>query len=67
MPGVMFWRHDTNGILAASNVTVPSGQTWGWTDSIGSVGLKRILPPPYPEVNVNINVVPAGPNRVRLL
>jgi hypothetical protein len=67
VPGVMFWRHDTNGILAASNVTVPSGQTWGWTDSIGSVGLKRILPPPYPEVNGEINVVPAGPNRVRLL
>jgi hypothetical protein len=67
VPGVMFWRHDTNGILAASNVTVPSGQTWGWTDSIGSVGLKRILPPPYPEATVNINIVPAGPNSVRLL
>ncbi len=25
------------------------------------------LPPPYPEATVNINVVPAGPNRVRVL
>jgi hypothetical protein len=24
-------------------------------------------PPPYPEATVNINVVPAGPNSVRLL
>lgn len=45
VPGVKFWRHDTDGILVASNVTVPSGQSWGWEESIGSVGLKRILPP----------------------
>ncbi len=25
------------------------------------------LPPPYPQATVNINIVPAGPNSVRLL
>jgi hypothetical protein len=72
VPGVKFWRHDTDGILASSNVTVPAGQAWGWEESIGSVGLSRILPTmpepqtpePLPEPS-DFNVVPGWPVRVR--
>jgi len=43
--GVMFWRHGVGGDLQASNVTDPTGQPWGWQESMAAAGLVRILPP----------------------
>lgn len=37
--GARFWRHDEAGLLAASNVTAPEGQAWGWQESLASAGL----------------------------
>jgi hypothetical protein len=43
--GVMYWRHDALTALAASNVTSPSGQPWGWEHSLTAANLLRITPP----------------------
>lgn len=40
--GVLFWRHDTDGKLQASNVTEPTGQPWGWNESLAAAGLKEL-------------------------
>jgi len=43
--GAMFWRHGTEGILAASNVTAVNGQAWGWAQSLDAAGLADIERP----------------------
>ena len=43
--GAMFWRHDIDGRLVASNVTAADGQLWGWPQSIEAAGLTDIRPP----------------------
>jgi hypothetical protein len=43
--GAMFWRHGIDGILAASNVTWPDGQAWGWAQSLEAAGLADIERP----------------------
>jgi hypothetical protein len=43
--GAMFWRHAADGTLAASNVTEPEGQQWGWSDSLAAAGLSVVRPP----------------------
>lgn len=40
--GAMFWRHDSDGLLAASNVTDADGQPWGWQESLAAAGLSVI-------------------------
>jgi hypothetical protein len=40
--GAMFWRHDEAGMLAASNVTAPDGQAWGWQESLAAAGLSVV-------------------------
>jgi hypothetical protein len=45
IPGVQFWRHDIDGRLTSSNVTDPTGQAWGWVESLNAAGLKQIIPP----------------------
>jgi hypothetical protein len=40
--GVQFWRHGVGGDLQASNVTEPTGQAWGWAESLSSAGLKIV-------------------------
>lgn len=42
--GVAFWRHGVGGDLQASNVTEPTGQAWGWNQSVAAVGLKNVAP-----------------------
>lgn len=42
--GVMFWRHGVGGDLQASNVTEPTGQAWGWAESLAAAGLKNVTP-----------------------
>jgi hypothetical protein len=42
--GVKYWRHDVQGLLVASNVTQPSGQTWGWAESLAAAGLVVVQP-----------------------
>lgn len=37
--GAMFWRHDEAGLLAASNVTDPEGQAWGWQETLAAAEL----------------------------
>ena len=43
--GAMFWRHGIDGTLAASNVTEPVGQEWGWTQSLQAAGMADIQQP----------------------
>lgn len=43
--GAMFWRHDTEGLLAASNVTQADGQAWGMAESLAAAGLVAVDPP----------------------
>jgi hypothetical protein len=43
--GAMFWRHDQAGLLAASNVTDPEGQQWGWQQTLEAAGLAVIQSP----------------------
>lgn len=46
--GVMYWRHGVDGDLQASNVTEPTGQKWGWEQSLAAAGLAEVHPPsPY--------------------
>jgi hypothetical protein len=45
--GAMYWRHDVPGGLVASNVTNPSGQPWGWEQSIDAADLASIESPIY--------------------
>lgn len=45
LPGVLWWRHDDNGSLAASNVTEPAGQLWGMNASLEACGLLLISQP----------------------
>jgi hypothetical protein len=40
--GAMFWRHDTEGKLAASNVTEAAGQAWGLAQSLDAAGLSVV-------------------------
>jgi len=42
--GVQFWRHGVGGDLQASNVTAPSGQAWGWEQSLDAAGLRVVAP-----------------------
>jgi hypothetical protein len=42
--GASFWRHDTEGRLAASNVTEASGQAFGWGDALAAAGLTEVVP-----------------------
>jgi hypothetical protein len=37
--GVQYWRHGVGGDLQASNVTEPTGQAWGWQQSLDAAGL----------------------------
>jgi hypothetical protein len=37
--GVQYWRHGVDGLLAASNVTDPKGQAWGWQEAMKAAGL----------------------------
>lgn len=57
--GVMYWRHDLNGVLVASNVTPPNGQQWGMQQSLDAAVLRLIpLPTPIPEGDTfQVNVV----------
>lgn len=41
--GAMFWRHDANGSLAASNVSEAAGQPWDFAQSLGAAGLKPVV------------------------
>lgn len=43
--GAMFWRHDLNDVLVASNVTEPAGQAWGWQQSLAAAGLAVVQSP----------------------
>lgn len=43
--GAMFWRHGVDGTLAASNVTPPDGQAWGWEKSLEAAGLADVQSP----------------------
>ena len=45
LPGVQFWRHGVDGELQASNVTEPTGQAWGWDQSIAAAGLVPVVTP----------------------
>lgn len=40
--GAQFWRHGLSGDLQASNVTSPTGQAWGWTQSLNAAGLSVV-------------------------
>lgn len=42
--GAMFWRHGVGGDLQASNVTEPTGQAWGWPQSLDAAGLREAWP-----------------------
>ena len=42
--GAQFWRHDVGGVLVASNVTQPAGQSWGFAESLAAAGLRQIVP-----------------------
>lgn len=37
--GAMYWRHNLDGVLVASNVTDAHGQAWGWQQSLEASGL----------------------------
>jgi hypothetical protein len=43
--GAMFWRHDTEGKLVASNVTEAAGQAWGLSQSLDAGGLSVVDAP----------------------
>ena len=43
--GAMFWRHDVDHRLVASNVTEAGGQPWGWLESLEAAGLAAIEKP----------------------
>ena len=45
LAGVQFWRHGAEGDLQASNVTEPTGQAWGWQQSLDAAGLVPLQPP----------------------
>lgn len=40
--GVQFWRHNQAGVLISSNVTTPTGQLWGWEQSLFEAGLTEV-------------------------
>lgn len=42
LQGVQFWRHGIEGDLQASNVTEPTGQPWGWQQSLDAAGLVTV-------------------------
>jgi hypothetical protein len=44
LSGVQFWRHGVGGDLQASNVTEPTGQAWGWAESLAAAGLAVVSP-----------------------
>jgi hypothetical protein len=44
LSGVQFWRHGVGGDLQASNVTEPTGQAWGWAESLAAAGLAIVSP-----------------------
>lgn len=43
--GAMYWRHGLAGDLQASNVTEPTGQAWGWEESLAAAGLAVVVFP----------------------
>jgi hypothetical protein len=43
--GAMFWRHDTDSRLVASNVTEPEGQEWGLPQSLAAAGMQVVDTP----------------------
>lgn len=45
IPGAMYWRHDIEGRLAASNVTQADGQAWGMAESLAAAELTVINSP----------------------
>jgi len=47
IPGIMYWTHDVDGALIASNITEPELQAWGWQQALGVAGLE-IIPSAMP-------------------
>lgn len=41
----MFWRHDLDGVLVASNVSTEGISPWGWQQSLAAAGLREIQAP----------------------